>query len=292
MGELVLDRSVVQHLAERDGLDPAVARARALDTLRLVAAGREAAAEAPGEAKPELSHARATQLKRSARARLWLKTEFEPRHRPEDIPEDDPLLARARGTSAWVHPRVHRVCQVIVMPPADLQGEAAEAMAEDPAWLEGAMAIAERVHHRAQRHVPLADDGACGLLGRMAELSGQPADARYRLRFEDEVGFDLEACAEHGRDGTCVRHTLVEEWSAVIGELRPPSLPAPFPTRFGVHVALLRGIEPARPPGDPATEAFLRQQIHRRWQTDAFARELERLTGKRTVRIASDEAPP
>lgn len=287
---LSLDERVVAQIAAENGLDPEAARARGLAVLRLVAASREAAAEAEGEPRPELGEARVAQLRRAARARLLLQTQFEPTHGPGDIPEDDPLLARARLTPAWVHPEVVRVCQVIVVPKG-LTGDTARTQAEDPAWREHAMAIAQRFHRRALRIVPPRDAAACRLLARAVELSPQPEDARFALKLEPETGYDLDACAEIGEDGTCITPMLVPEWTSVIAEVSPPALVQPFASRFGVHVPLVVGIDPDRPAGSPDTEAFLRAQVHPRWQAEAFSAWLDALAAEHTVRVAAEPTP-
>lgn len=285
-----LDERVVQQIAAREGIDVEAARERGLAILRLVAASREAAAARAGEPTPEVSEARAAQLRRAARARLLLETVFEPTHRPEDIPGDDPLLARARLTGAWVHPEIVKVCQLIVVPEG-LEGEEARAVAEDPKWRETAMAIAGRLHHRAVVHVPPADEGACRLFAQQAELSPQPTDDRFALRFENEVGYDLHGCAEQAADGTCITPSLVPEWTEVIEAVEPPAIAPPFATRFGVHVVLVTAEEPARPAGAPETEAYLREQVHPRWQTEAFSAWLDQLAAEHTVRVASEPQP-
>jgi hypothetical protein len=286
---LDLDERVVEHIAQTEGIDREAARARGVNTLRLVAASRDAAASAAGEPQPELEPAREAQLRRAAKARLLLATEFEPSHGPDDIPDGDPLLARARETPAWVHPEVVRVCQLLVMPKG-VEGDAAREMAEDPKWRAHAMAIAERLHHRVERHVPPGDEAACRLLARQLEMSRQPADERFQMKFEPEIGYDLDACAETADDGTCITPSLVPEWTSVIAAVSPPALVEPFATRFGVHVVLATAIEPDRPAGAPATEAFLRAQVHPRWQTEAFSRYLDALAAEHTVRVASE--PP
>lgn len=290
MAGLSLDERVVAQIAAESGLDPEAARARGLAVLRLVAASRAAAAEAEGEPQPELGEARAAQLRRAARARLLLQTRFEPTHGPDDIPDDDPLLARARLTPAWVHPEVVRVCQVIVVPKG-LDGDAARARAEDPAWREHAMAIAQRFYRRARNVVPPRDPSACRLLARVVELSPQPEDDRFLLKLEPEIGYDLDACAETGEDGTCTTPRLAPEWTEVIAEVSPPALVEPFASRFGVHVPLVVGIDPDRPADAPDTEAFLRAQVHPRWQTEAFSAWLDALAAEHTVRVAAEPTP-
>jgi hypothetical protein len=285
-----LDASVVAFVAERDGVDEASARARAIETLQLVAAAREQRREAAGEPTEELTPTRRAQLLRAARARLWLRTDFEPPRGPDAIPNDDPLLVRARSTSAWVHPEIVRVCQIIVVPKG-LEGDAARERAGDPTWLEGAQRIAASLHQRAALHAPAADAEACTLLGRVVSLSGQPTDEQYEVRYEKERGFDLDACAESGPDGTCRRPVLDATWTGVAAGVEAPALAAPFVTQFGVHVLVVRGTEPAREAGRPETEAFLREQVHAMWQQREFGEYLQRLQAKRAVRIATEPPP-
>ncbi len=282
-----LDASVVAFIAARDGIDEAAARRQAIETLQLVAASRAARAQTAGEPEPELTDSRRTQLLRAARARLWLHTDFEPSRGPDAIDADDPLLQRARKTGAWVHPAIVRTCQLVVMPNTTDRDESTR-IASDPAWIEEATRIATTLRERAVLHVPPGDPEACTLLGRLKSLSGQPADTRFVVQYEKESGFDLSACAERAADGTCTKPSLDPTWTATIGALEPPALTQPFSTQFGVHVTLVRGREPARTLDDPATDAFLRERVHPRWQRDQFVEYMKRLQAKRAVRVATE----
>ena len=205
------------------------------------------------------------------------------------IPADDPLMERARKTGAWVHPAIVRTCQLVVMPNNEDREESAR-IASDPAWIEEATRIASKLHERAALHVPPGDADACALLGRLKSMSGQPSDPRFVIQYEKESGFDLDACAQRASDGTCTEPLLDPVWTAQIGTLEPPALSQPFATQFGVHVTLVRGTEEARTLDDPATDAFLRANVHPQWMREQFVEYMKRLQAKRAVRIATEPA--
>ncbi len=292
VGGLPLDAVVVEHLAARDGLEPDQARARAVDTLRLVAAGRDAQRARDGAAGPVLAPRRAEHQRRAALARLWLTERFEPAHGPGDVPDDDPRLVRARQDPRLVHPELHVACQVVVQPPADDGGTPTDAAAitGDPAWRRAAEQALAPVLARIDRNVPEGDPEACRLLEREVELSGPGDDPRLRVTMERVGGFDLDACVQTDAAGTCTQPRFDPTWTAVVRALPAPGRSTPFFTRFGLHVVELEARMPAQPEGDPATEAALRRAVLDPWRTEALARALAELGRARTVRMIDPAA--
>ncbi len=282
VGQLVLDAAVVEHIAARDGLSEAQARDRALDTLRLVAAARhehEARGDDPG---PTVAPMRAAHLRRGARARLWLQAHFEPAHRPQDIPDDDPMLVRARSSSRHVHPALSTLCQVLVLPAApaddpDAPASPDDPRARDPQWQKAARDAVAPLLARIERNVPPDDPEACSLIEREFALSEQPDDPRVRITFEGLGGFDLDACLRERDDGTCSERQFEPTWTEAV---RAASAPGPLPplfTPFGLHLVHLQGTLPARLADDPATEQAIRAEVHDAWRARTLAAEIDRM---------------
>jgi hypothetical protein len=288
VGGLVLDAAVIDWLAARDGSTSEQARTRAVDTLRLVAAGRQRHAEQRADPGPVLAPRRAEHLRRAALARLWLVERFEPEHRPQDIPDDEPRLVEARADPRLVHPELHVVCQVVVEPPPDVTEPTAKAaITTDPAWREAARRALAPVLARIERNVPVDDAEACRSIEREVELSGAGDDPRLVVSFPRPGGFDLDACLvpREGEGGTCAEPRFDPEWTAAVRSLPAPGRSAPFFTRFGLHVTQLEARLPARPAADPETERALREAVHDAWRADALARRLDELGRARTVRM-------
>jgi hypothetical protein len=291
VGGLVLEAVVVEQLAAREGLSPDQAQARAVDTLRLVAAGRQQHAERGADPGPPLVPRRAEHLRRAARARLWLSERFEPEHRPADIPADEPRLVRARQDRRLVHPEIHVVCQVVVEPP-DVEALADKAViTADPAWRERALLALAPVLARIERNVPVDDPEACRLVEREVELSGPGDDPHLRVVYPRPGGFHLDACADDPLDasagpGACTQPQFDPEWTKAVRALPAPGRSMPFFTRFGLHVVHLEQRLPAQPADDPATELALRQAVHDAWRAEALDRRLEALGRAQTVRLA------
>jgi len=287
VGGLALDASVVEHVAVRDGLSAEDARARAVDTLRLVAAGREQHAAGQADPGPVLAPRRAEHLRRAALARLWLTERFEPEHGPDDIPADDPRLVRARADPRLVHPEIHMLCQVVVEPPPEVtELDAKAVITSEPAWREAARAALAPVLARIERNVPVDDAEACKLVGREVELSGKGNDPRLVVSFPKSGGFDLEACVQVDEAGACVQPRFDPVWTEAVRQLPVPGRSEPFFTRFGLHVVQVEQRLPARPEGDPATEQALREAVHEAWRVATLDRALEELRRARTVRTA------
>ncbi len=277
--------SVVAHVALRDGVDETTARARVLETLRLVAAAR---AERE-DAEPDPS--RASHLRRTALARLVLQEEFEAEHRAVDIPDDDPLLVRARAPGRFVHPRLHDVCQVIAMP----QGVAPEDVAThtaDPAWRARAEARLAPAARHLREVIATDDPHACDLIARDLPLEVREADG-IELKYE-RARFDLDACASpREADGSCSKPRFAPEWVAAVREGPVPGWRGPFTTQFGLHLALVQEVLPSFLPGDDDFEATVRAGIHREWQAAELVRWLAALRTEYAAQtiVAAEDAP-
>jgi hypothetical protein len=268
-----IDPAVVAWVAERDGLDETAARAKVIETLRHVAAARAERSDGA----PELDPVRAAHLRRTALARLVLREEFERTHRAADIPDDDPLLVRARAPGRYVHPKVHDVCQVLVTP-TNMDPSTLDSITADAAWRVRADALLEPTLRHLRATIDLEDPHACELVARDMPLELKKGDG-IELRYE-RGGFDLDACGEPlAADGTCNAPQWDPDWVAAVREGEVPGWRGPFYTRFGVHFALVQQILPANMPDSEGFESRLREAILRDWQ----AVELQRwLTALRT----------
>ncbi len=280
---------MVEHLARRHGQDPATARGRALDTLRLVAASREAAAAQPGEPEPELDRARRTQILRAARARLWLDEEFETRHRPQDIPEDHPALEAARHDIRIVHsgPTVE-TCQLIVRPPVPKLAADPKAgvSINDPHWRARAHAIMEDLERRMTQIVPKGDAKACAFIRALTRFEDLERPD-HEIRFEMQ-GFELGKCAQENSDGTCKTHALDQDWEMQVGSASAPGFIPSFSTQFGLHLVYLLARHEPVPPESPEAEQKARASVHMKWQREAYMEVMDRLRRERTVRVAAN----
>lgn len=275
-----LDASVVAMIAERDDVDEATARERALDTLRLAADYEQAQAAQAAEAVL-IDPAREAHLLRSARARLWLEEDFEPKHRPEDIPAD--LIAANMGKRAIFHPEVHAICNAIVMPAAVDDETGRHAMPpDDAAWWARARDYLQPIEAALRRYIvdPSTEPG-CGLFGRVARMAAPESDE-----------FFLKV--EQGGYTVCARDLWDPGFVDALCGLSEPAWVDPFRTEFGLHFVVVLQITPANEPDDAGKKAFLRERMHTPWRQQAFGEYMERLRAKRTVRFAAGvgaEAP-
>nr|MCH9685995.1 hypothetical protein [Deltaproteobacteria bacterium] len=251
---------------------------------------------------PTVSARRASHLRRAARARLWLTERFEPEHRPQDIPDDDPRLLRARASKSLVHPKLWTTCQVLVLPPAPppppgqppgtpVSANPDDPRAKDPAWQQAAREALAPLQARIERNVPADDPEACTLISREVTLSGQPDDPQLRITFEGLGGFDLDACAEAGPDGQCIEPQFDPTWTATVRNAADPGSPPPFFTRFGLHLVHVHEILPQQLAGEPATEEAVRAAVHEAWRTEALSNELDRMGKTAGLRMAAPTEP-
>ncbi len=285
VGDEVLDATVVRMVAERDGLTDAQARERVADTLRLVAAARDEAARQGADPAELVSETRRAHLLRAARARLWLQTEFEPKHRASDIPRDTPALLQARASPHHVRPRLHRICQLLAVLDGDDREENL-ARAQDPAWRARARPVFERAVARAQRYVPDDDPQACDLLGKLLSFDASHVDD-VRLRIETGA-FDLDACAREDPDGTCVEPRWDRDWTEAVGKASGPGFLPPFTTQFGFHLVYVVEILEPRDADDPEVEATIVDAVLPAWRRERLAEILATLRQKRSVRVARE----
>jgi hypothetical protein len=284
-----VDAAVVRMIAERDGVDEAEARARVADTLRLVAAAREAAA-GRAEPVPLVEPGRQEHLERAARARVWLQEDFEPDRQADDIPDGDAMLEQAKATAKFIHPELHLVCQLVAVPTDAKTPEEVFAITADEAWMDKARARFDPVADRMQRYVGPRDPEACDLMTKLMRFEQREGDG-VTLRVEAQ-GFDLDACAEKNADGSCKKPVFVPEWVKEVRAAEPPGFIAPFRTPFGWHLVFVAEILPAHELDDPETAAWLRREIHPQWQRKAFDEYIAQLREQRAVRIAASESPP
>ena len=276
--------SVVQMVAERDGLSSQQARRRVDDTLRLAAAAQ---AETTGA---KLSDTRQAHLRRAAAARLWLKEDFEPRHRVQDIQASDPAFKQAMASQRNVHPKLHAVCQLVVAPTAG-EDEGVDIVlerAKDPAWRARARPMFDAATERLQRYVKPGDPDACALMVRLLRFETQERDG-VSLRIE-QGGFDLDACAKEADDGSCAQPQWVPEWTEQVRKGEAAQFLPGFETRFGYHLVYVRDILPNRPADDPETAQAVREAIHPAWQRDSFARYIDAARERKAVRMAGSKS--
>ena len=286
IGGLAVDAAMLEHVAERDALSEADARQRTLDIARLVAARRQERAIDGDASKPALPPRRAEHLRRAALARLWLEERFEPEHGPDDIPNDDPRLQRAREDTRLVHPELHQVCQVVVQPPGVDDLDTKAVITARPQWQEAAQAALDPVLERIERNVPVGDPEACQLIQREIQLSEAPTDPELELSFPKPGGFDLSACVQvRESDGECIQPLFDPAWTAKVGAMDAPSLSSPFFTRFGLHLVYLADRLPAQPAGDPATERALREIVLDAWRAEQLDVQLQQMGKARSVRL-------
>ncbi len=289
VGDEVVDASVVRMVAERDGVDEAEARERVADTLRAVAAARRAAAQEP-EPAPLVEPTREEHLLRAARARVWLHDDFEPEHGVDAIPDDDPLLAQTKASAKFVHPRLHLLCQLVAVPSEGTTLAEMIDIASDPAWMEKARARFEPAAERLQRYVRPEDPDACGLMPKLLRFDQREGDG-VTLRIEAQA-FDLDACEERADDGSCKTPSFLPDWTERVRAAEPPGFIPPFSTRYGWHLVFVQEVLPERSLDDPETIAWLRREVHPRWQHQAFQQYIDRLRERRAVRIADPEPTP
>lgn len=287
---VVLDASVVDHIVHRDGVDAATATAYAIDVLQWAADGAHSAVG------PSLTPARRAQLLRAARARVWLHDEFEASHTPADIPTDARVLAVAYANSRFVHPALHRVCQVVVLPEGVASRDEAVAVTQDPKWQARARTVMQPLQQRLLRYIAPGDPSACTLMARVFSIAKPDTAEGIQVRYEKEAGFDLSACAQTAEDGSCAVPQFDEAWGAVIEATPPGQFTEVFLGSWGLHLAYHVAADPARLATDPQTEPWIREQVHAEWLAGEFAATLEQLQQRRAVRMvdpsAQEGAPP
>ena len=237
-------------VARRDGVDEAEARTRVTNTLRAVAAAREAEA-AKAEPGDLVDPKRREHLTRAARARVWLDHHFAPSHRAEDIPDDDPLLEKAKTKTRYIHPELHVMCQLLAVPTEAETLEDFAKLSADPAWKAKAKTRFDRAAKRLRRYIQPSDPGACALMQKLIHFEVKEADG-VTLRIEAKAMF-LDACAKQAADGSCAEPRWIPDWVEQVRGIEPPGFGEAFYTRFGWHLVFLQQIRPERGLDNPDT---------------------------------------
>jgi hypothetical protein len=300
--ELSLEREVVEMLMTRDGLDEQQAEARALGTLRLVAARRAelVAREQPATHPDDLDPARREQLERAALVRLWLDETFEPAHEAEDIPQRviDQNLADPSLSRRLFHPELYFVCQALLVPAATSGDRNVEPPSEGEAAQQWRSAAQQAFAPFVERVMSVAPDllatDDCSLLGRLVgasertfpimQLTGETEAGAVTIRFEHFAFAPSEA---QSFDPGWVAEVTADGSKRIIG---------PFATRFGLHLVIVGKIEPAQladgslPPAElqAAREQLLRSEIEQAWRADQLQQTLANIRDRRVVRLSPE----
>ena len=283
-----LDAKVVEAIAARDGLDEAAARERGLETLRLAAAHIAEAEQARSEHPQGIADARREHILRTARARLWLETEFEPNAQPEDIPRAvlDSNLDDPAQLSRHFHGKRHLVCNILVLPAAKGEdGRNLKPDLEDEAWTEKASAFMAEVRDRLREYDDdFRKEKNCDIAYQYLGMIDPPEDGELELRLETLVVENPE--------------TFVKEFTdQVLAVYGPQSTVEPFFTEYGLHFLYVLQIRESNLPSGEFPEAELRdkrrealsERMHPAWQEHHFKQTVENLRKKRVVRLAQDD---
>lgn len=273
------DETLVQLVAERDDVSPQRARQYIEDVRRMAAAARKQ----QGVLDP-LDEERREHVRRAARARVWLDEDFEPRHRPQDIPSEHPLLQQALGDLRLFHPRLHIVCQLVAKPAQFEDRDDLVQRAAEPGFKQRAQKALEPVAQRVQRYVPTGDPEACQLANSLMRWMKTERDG-VRIDFE-QGAFDLDACAKTAPDGSCIEPALAPEWTEQVRAAQAPGFLPPFETRFGWHLVYVREIAEAHEPPEAEKKQEAAQHIHPKWRAEAFDAYLDQLRKQASVKIA------
>lgn len=273
-----IDDAVVREIASRDGVDLATARARAEDTLRLARARVRELERDDVELGPlaELSPTQVDNLARTQLARTWLSEGFEPTHQSQDIPRD--LVAQNLESPKYFHPRVHVVCNVmIVSSERDTKGRIVEAP-DDPAWRDRARHVLRPITSRLHAWLPdPATERSCKLLKQLVgEHERIYDDGRLTLRIESGV---MDVCRRDRWDEGFV--------DALCEPADSPGWYGPFDTRYGVHMVAVLSIKPETLPAAEERESILRDAMLNAWRTQMLDELLARDRAAK-VRVLAD----
>lgn len=280
----VVDQSVIDMLTARHDISEQEAREMAVFRLRLARAAEKRTAEANASTDEDVASIdpeRAELLRKTALARLTLEQDFEAKHGPEAIPEN--LVEANMERSIDFHPKVHFVCQVLVVPNEEPpEGQALVFAPEDEAWWEGAQGFLGPLYERMERYVP--DPGAepdCKrFLSITRALPKLSPDEAYSFRGEGAV-FE-----------TCARDRLDPGFVDALCEVDDPGWYGPFRTAYGLHYAAVLRVEDEFLPEPAARRSYLRDSMLDAWRAQKYPEYIEVLRNERTVRIAGPgEAP-
>lgn len=277
VGDRVLDQAVVDDLARHEDIGEAAARRRAVLTLQLAAAHEAAVAE--GLAAP-IDPARRRHLVRNAKARLFLEQVYTAEHGPDAVPDN--VVARELASPRHFHPRLHFVCQVIVMAPQPPGGDPVLAP-EDEQWRARARTELDDLARDMKRYLP--DPGAetdCEYFMQLTRfMNGKPADDLF-VRAEFAA---MDVCRDDRWDPGFVSALCPREETGWI---------EPFWTQYGVHLVALVDVKPDNQIEESAREAALRDKLVPGWRRAHFGETMSRLRQEHTVRLHPElgvEAP-
>ncbi|NVB42190.1 hypothetical protein G6O69_30485 [Pseudenhygromyxa sp. WMMC2535] len=305
-GELELDARVVERIAERDGVDAETARARALETLILVADRRAEIAERGGgpDDPDDLDPLRREHLERAAMVRLWLDERFEPTHREADIPQrvvnanmEDPRIFQR-----LFHPELFSICQVLIVPvdphkaadePTGVPGTELAGGDIDPALAERWYATAGQTFAPMVERIQRAGDElieeqrGCGLFLRLIGASDH--------EFSTELG-DMRIRSERFAFAPALSDNFDQSWVERVTAQEEPGLIGPFETEFGIHLVLLNEVLPASlEDGSMAPDALrtareqrLREELEMSWRAEQLQLTLEEIRERRVIRLAPE----
>lgn len=285
-----LPTSVVEMVAERDGVSAADAQAHIREVALLWAAARAEQGERV-DPPPLLTEARDRFVRRGALARLWMHDRFEATHGVAEIPDDDPIYARALASPKNVRPRLSMLCQIVAVPAGFDDRDAMIEKAKDPQWQATAKTRIDAIADRMQRYVRPEDPQSCRLMGKLMRYEDKD-DGVVKLSVESKA-FHLDACIREDLSGNCLEAKWAAEWVANVRPHTEPGFIPPFQTRFGYHlVFLVQVLEPASA-DDPATIAATREAVLGPWRAASYDRALDALRKKWAVKVVtgSGDAP-
>lgn len=297
-GELVaqvagtpLFQEQIDAVAERDGLDADAAKATAIDTIRLQAARKEELGDRGAELAPE----RAAHLHDSALARTYLRTVFEPEHGPAQVSDGflRANLTNPQRAGRWFHPKLHALCQVIVMPKQSDEKDAKPVLApeDDEAWWTEARAMMTRLSTRLRAYEKdFAGEENCTLI-QTTVGSGKQANESGEIMVKTEAGMFHVA-----RPNTWSKRWVENMTTATAG-----AWVGPFETEFGLHFVFVLKImeDTAVSPFDADEEERIAKQREAfrevgldQWRaTEAFPNHLRDLRERHLVRVAGAGQP-
>lgn len=222
----------IDAVAERDGVDAETARARVIDSMRLAATRREELGEGA-----ELDPARSAHVREAALARVYLRDVFEAENGPEQVSDGflSQHLALEQRAARFYHPKLHKLCQVLVRPKQSDDPEADVVKApEDDAWWAEAEAMMAPIERRLRAwEADLEGEPNCDLIDR----------AILANRIDSEDG-EMIARLETGVFEVDRTDLWTKPWVEALREVDEPGFVGPFRTEFGVHLVYILAVMP------------------------------------------------
>lgn len=266
--------SVVQDIAQRQGLNPDQALAKAADTLRLYLAYLEDQhIESPS---PELKRF----LTLQGAVRVWLNDNFEPQTEADKIPTElvKATLDKVASQGRPFGPQLHGLCQVIVTPADAAPSDDARQRAQ---FESTARQLIADMEEGLQRALPeLLASERCDLFDQLTELIAAKRPENIRLKRESLL-LDLSSS------------NWDQDFVDKVAPLQEPALLAPFMTKFGLHLVYVSKVFPAHLAADkegavsPATQAErdreMRSLMLDRWRSDQMKALLEKLRKRELI---------